>query len=218
MVSIRNFALERVLLQHFGSRLSLFRAHQGATAKDLAERAGVSRTTLRAIEAGDPRCSVTGYVRVASALGMPKKFELLGGVAEVADLGGHGAKYGFIKPLTTMLVSVEQARHRIQDIQSLALHDAALSVIRSDQGKVQQARDVLDQWLLTGSLHSSVLWLEWQNLLIHRQWRQVLDLTARGQQLRQASPLTSLLPAAIRQEVLSQIRELKTGVVLRVGA
>jgi len=42
----------------------------------------------------------------------------------------------------------------------------------------------------------------------------MLSRTRRAQALRQASPLVTVLPDEVRQRVLTQIGELKTGVML----
>jgi hypothetical protein len=58
------------------------------------------------------------------------------------------------------------------------------------------------------------LWQEWQEILRGAKWRKVMARTRRAQELRQASPLTAVLPAQIRQGVLDQVQKLRKGVVL----
>ena len=61
---------------------------------------------------------------------------------------------------------------------------------------------------------SSGLWREWQEILRKGAWRKVLGRSRRAQELRQASPLVTVLPEGLRQNILTQTRELKKGVVL----
>ncbi|MGP1629794.1 MAG: helix-turn-helix transcriptional regulator, partial [Giesbergeria sp.] len=58
------------------------------------------------------------------------------------------------------------------------------------------------------------LWLEWQSILEKGKWRKVLGRTRHALELRQASPLTPVLPAAVRERILSEVSSLKQGVVL----
>jgi hypothetical protein len=113
-----------------------------------------------------------------------------------------------------VLVSAESDRHRAQDLQSLALHEEAVRLARTDPALVQQAMDTVDRWLKTGDTRSSGLWREWQEILRKGTWRKVLGRTRRAQQLRQASPLATVLPENVRRDILAQVRGLKKGVVL----
>src|SRR3982751_2379697 len=63
-------ALDRQLLIQLGERLRRARQKQGLTGTALAERAGISRMTLNAVEAGEPAPTMGTYLRVMSALGV----------------------------------------------------------------------------------------------------------------------------------------------------
>jgi hypothetical protein len=79
-----------------------------------------------------------------------------------------------------------------------------------------QAQNTLDRWLASGNSRSMGLWQEWQEwqeILRGAKWRKVLGRTRRAQELRQASPLTAVLPAQVRQGVLDQVGRLRKGVV-----
>ena len=78
----------------------------------------------------------------------------------------------------------------------------------------QQAQATLERWLQSGPSRSSGLWKEWQTILAQGQWRKALGHTRRAQALRQASPLTTVLPEDARQNILAQVRELRQGVLL----
>jgi hypothetical protein len=102
----------------------------------------------------------------------------------------------------------------VQDLQSLALHEEAVRLVRSDPALLQQAQQTLDRWLLSGNSRSANLWLEWKEILRDGKWRKVLSRTRRAQELRQASPLTAVLPEEVRRNVLEQLKGLRKGVVL----
>ncbi len=52
-----------------GEHLVAWRKLQGLTAQQLADRAGISRPTLRRLEHGDPAVSMESFLNVARALG-----------------------------------------------------------------------------------------------------------------------------------------------------
>ena len=85
---------------------------------------------------------------------------------------------------------------------------------RTDPLLVQKALDTVERWLEIGDSRSSGLWREWQDILSKGAWRKALGRTRRAQELRQASPLATVLPEDVRQDILAQVRGLKQGVVL----
>lgn len=207
--------LERQLLLQLGDRLKRLRQAQGLGTVEMAERVGVSRPTLRAVEAGDPGPSMGTYLRVMSVLGVAGDLALLSGdILQPLPQGSAAARSRRSRPQVRVTVTADEAGHRAQDLQSLALHEQAVRLVRADPELVQQAQDTLQRWLSAGDSRSSGLWREWQDILLHRSWRKVLGRTRRAQELRQASPLVTLLPADVRRAVLSQVRALKKGVTL----
>lgn len=207
--------LERQLLLQLGDRLKRLRKARGLSAVDMAAQVGISRTTLGAIEAGDPGPSIGTYLRVMSVLGIAGELALLAGDAlQSAPPGVAGAQSRRARPLVQVRVSADESRHRIQDLQSLALHEEAVRLVRADPALLEQARSTLDRWLGAGHSRSSGLWREWQDILSQRRWRKILGRTRRAQELRQASPLTTVLPDDVRQGILAQVNELRQGVVL----
>jgi len=184
----------------------------------MASRVGISRATLRAVEAGDPTPSIGTYLRVMSALG------IVGDVALLADdvmrpVTANTEATGASRDaqLARIVISADTTRHRIQDLQSLALHEEAVRRARADPALLHQAQAVLQKWLHAGDQRSASLWFEWNDILEHRKWRKALGRTHRAQELRQASPMTAVLPPEVRKRVLQEVRELKEGVVLEIA-
>ncbi len=207
--------LGRQLLLQLGDRLKRLRKAQGMGTVEMARRVGISRTTLSAVEAGDPAPSMGTYLRVMLALGVGGELALLAGdILQPASPGSPAARSRQSGPVVQILVSADESRHRVQDLQSLALHEEAIRLVRSDPALLAQAQSTLERWLSAGNSRSSSLWGEWQDILRQGKWRKVLGRTRRAQELRQASPLPALLPEQVRERVLAQVSGLKKGVVL----
>lgn len=207
--------LERQLLLQLGDRLKRLRQAQGLGTVEMAQRVGISRPTLRAVESGDPGPAIGTYLRVMSELGVAADLALLAGdLHQPPPRGSAAARSRRARPLVHVTVTADDASHQAQDLQSLALHEAAVRLSRTDPALLQRAQDTLQRWLNAGDSRASSLWREWQDILHNRAWRKVLGRTRRAQELRQASPLVTALPDDVRRDVLDQVRQLKKGVKL----
>ena len=71
--------LQRQLLLQFGDRLRRLRKARKLSTVEMAKRVGISRTTLSAVEAGDPAPSIGTYLRVMAELGIGADMALLYG-------------------------------------------------------------------------------------------------------------------------------------------
>ena len=71
------FPQERRMLTELGARIRLARLRRGLTTTAVAQRAGISRTSLYNTEAGDPGASLGTYLRVLAALGLDGDFNAL---------------------------------------------------------------------------------------------------------------------------------------------
>jgi len=158
--------LDRQLLLQLGDRLKRLRKTHGLGTVDMAERLGITRNTLRAVESGDPAPSIGTYLRVMSVLGVSAELALLAGdTLQPAPQGSAAAQSRRGRPVVQVMVSAEDDRHRVQDLQSLALHEEAVRLARSDPALVRQALDTVERWLDAGDSRSSGLWREWQVIL-----------------------------------------------------
>lgn len=207
--------LERQLLLQLGDRLKRLRQAQGLGTVDMAVRVGVTRNTLRAVEAGDPAPSIGTYLRVMSVLGISGELALLAGdTLQPAPAGSAAARSRRAAPVVQVRVSADEAKHQLQDLQSLALHEEAVRLVKANPALVLQAQDTARRWLGTGDPRSASLWRDWLTILNAGTWRKALGRTRHAQQLRQASPLVTVLPEEARQRILQQVTDLKNGVVM----
>ncbi len=200
--------LDRQLLLQLGGRLKSARIKQGLTATEMAARAGLSRMTLSAIEAGEPTPTIGSYLRVMGALGFSGDLALL--ASEALERSTPPAS-GPQSP-GDLGVAVNDARHELQDLQSLMLHEEAVRLMQQKPELVQQALATLERWRSAGESHSRFLWDEWSVILHRRQWRRALAHTRRSRELRQASPLPTVLPPKTRQQILDEVQRLRAGV------
>jgi hypothetical protein len=146
------------------------------------------------------------YLRVMSALGVAGDLALVA----TGELRGDAADEAESK----VELGARNAPHDIQDLQSLLLHEEAVRLLRQQPELISSALEILEKWRASGSANSRPLLDEWSVILHRRDWRRVLARTRRSKELRQASPLTVLLPSQVRQRVLEDVRALKGGVTL----
>jgi len=208
--------IDQLLLSQLGDRLQRLRKERRLGTVELANEAGISRPTLRAVESGDPRTSIGVYLRVMSVLGVVGELSLLASGALGPNLG-HSASARSRHVMSPLKVSIEADRNssELNDMQSLALHLAALKAIKEDASLIDRARETLNRWLKNDpTSRSAPLWKEWDRILTNRYFRLITGRSARAQQLRQTSPLTVVLPDDQRNAILAEFRDLKRGVVL----
>lgn len=201
-----NSVLDQLLLLQLGERLKRARVRRGLTTTQLAQQAGISRMTLSAVEAGASAPTMGTYLRVMSVLGVSQHLAL---VASDALQGTSARRTDQQVSSHTVVVSVSpgDAQHELQDLQSLMLHEEAVRLMQKKPELIQQALETLERWRSAGDSHSRFLWDEWSVILHRRAWRRALSLTQRSKELRQASPLATILPAEVRQRVLEQVQQ-----------
>lgn len=204
--------IERQLLLQLGERLSRLRQDKRLGTVEMAALAGISRNTLRAIEAGDPGPAMGNYLRVMSVLGVAADLALLcGDTLHPASARSAAGRSSRIAPAVQVRISVDPTKHQLQDLQSLALHEEAVRQVKTNPDLLAQARQTAECWLDRGESRSRGLWCEWIEILDAGAWRKVLGRSRRAQQLRQASPLVTVLTEPCRQQVLQQVRALREG-------
>ena len=71
------FPQEQRLLSHLGERLKLARLRRKLSSTIVSQRAGISRTSLYKVEAGDPGATMGTYLRVMAVLGLEADIQTL---------------------------------------------------------------------------------------------------------------------------------------------
>lgn len=210
--------LERQLLLQLGDRLKRLRKARGLGTVEMSLLASITRNTLRSIEAGDPAPSIGNYLRVMSVLGVSGEMALLAGDALVpSPSDAASGRSRRAAPVVSLHISANEASHQMQDLQSLTLHIQAVKAVKTNPILLQQVQETLKRWLTKEDSRSYGLWLEWELILQKRAWRKVLGHSNHAQQLRQASPLVTILTDDERRHILQQANVLKKGVVLKGG-
>lgn len=189
--------VEEQLLRQLGARLRAARKARGLSAAELSAQIGISRTTLTAVESGDPSPTFGTYTRVFAALGY---------VADLALLASQSG--GVTLPSASTRRSIASGRHRPQDLQSLLMHRAAVALLRADPTLTARLQDTLARWQARDDANSRPLLDRWATIIAGRDWDIALAATEESRQLRQASPLPTLLSEGIRMDIIRQVRTL----------
>jgi transcriptional regulator with XRE-family HTH domain len=199
-------ASERDLLMRLGENLRATRTARKMSAQSLAQEAGISRTTLYAIELGDPSVTMGSYLRVMTELGVGANLPLLGSGAAPAALEARQQTPAYA---VAMPARSEPRPHALQDLQSLLMHEKAVSLIKKDPALRTRALGILDSWRANNDINAQPLLDEWQRILLSSDWKKALSRSQKANQLRQASPLPGLLAAEDRMQILQQVRALR---------
>jgi len=208
--------LERQVLFQLGDRLRALRKAMRMGTVEMAEKAGISRMTLSAIESGSPSPSMGNYLRVMSVLGVSGELAMLAGdTLRPAPAGTAAARSTHERPDVTIRIQAKSRLHKAQDLQSLVLHEAAVSKVEKHPEALQKVVSTLKAWREANpDSRSMSLWKEWEDILHVRAWRRALGPTQRAKQLRQASPLAFALSEEERRRIIAQVNALKQGVTL----
>ena len=76
-MKITKQATDAVVLAEVGQRLARWRLDKNLTQVQLAEQAGVSKSTVQRLESGDVSPQLSGFIRVCRVLDLIERFDLL---------------------------------------------------------------------------------------------------------------------------------------------
>jgi transcriptional regulator with XRE-family HTH domain len=172
--------VERQLLFQLGERLRRARKSRSLSSVELARQVGISRTTLSAVEGGDPSPAFGTYVRVLSALGMVADLAMV-----AASLPPTDADADPVAPMDL---------HRAQDLQSLLMHEEAVRLLREDPSLVARLQQTISRWSTRDDPNGRPLLQRWLDIVAARDW---------------ASPMATLLPQDTRLEIIRKVKALK---------
>jgi hypothetical protein len=106
-------------------------------------------------------------------------------------------------------VPFELGHHKPQDYQSLWMHREAVRMILAEDTLAEKTLAVLARWDTHVSTSSKPLRDTWVEIITKRDWAKALEVSERGNQLRQASPLGTILPNEVRLGIIRKMRVLK---------
>lgn len=197
--SVIDSALGRQLLAQLGVRLRNARLDRGISSVDFARQLAISRTTLHAIESGDSSPSIGVYVRVMAALGLVGDLALL----------GTGESEPQLDPAIELSRNAASRPHAAQDYQSLLMHRVAVRLLQGNPALIQRVIDTLDRWMATSDSNSRPLLEEWRDLIARGKWARALERNEHARELRQASPLTTVVPDDVRLDIIRKVKAWK---------
>lgn len=99
--------------------------------------------------------------------------------------------------------------HGPQDYQSLLMHQEAVRMLEADPSLADRLLTILANWDTQVSSRSKPLREKWVQIIKERNWSLAIEDSELANQLRQASPMASLLPDTVRFEIIRQVRRLK---------
>jgi hypothetical protein len=95
-----------------------------------------------------------------------------------------------------------------QDLQSRLMHQEAVRLLKLDPALASRALQTLARWRESGDPRTRPLWDEWEGIILASDWDAAVEKSERGNQLRQASPLATLLPADTRAQIIAFVKSL----------
>lgn len=78
-------------------------------------------------------------------------------------------------------------------------------MMQADPALIERAQGILERWY-SERTEPYLLWDEWRRILRDRDWETALSTSEWGSQIRQASPVSCVLPEEKRLEIIWECR------------
>ena len=97
--------------------------------------------------------------------------------------------------------------HRLAEERSIALHRAVAEKLRADSSLVTRAREVVEGWRATGSVHEAYVasWAELLRLPLEELCARLVDRGEHARALRQVSPFAGVLDPRERWRIRKSV-------------
>lgn len=89
------------------------------------------------------------------------------------------------------------------------MHQETVRMLQADPSLADRALATLARWDAQARNRPLPLRERWVQIIVERDWAAALEESERGNQLRQASPSSCLLPDEVRLSILAQVRQEK---------
>lgn len=150
--------LESSLLSALGERIKAARRRAGKSAADLAATVGISRTTLHAVEGGEPSTTMGTYMRVLGALGMAGDMVMVGtgaGSASPSPMpASSGVQHRHLNHSGYTLAAIDDIISRGESTSWARLHRASLV----DPGVMERVKAICQQHAGDAFAHRYQFW------------------------------------------------------------
>ena len=104
---------------------------------------------------------------------------------------------------------IKLEHHGAQDYQSLLMHQEAVRMVCDNPALIHRLLETLQRWDRQLDRSSKNLRDQWVVIINNRDWDKAIEDSELGNQLRQASPMATLLPNKVRFDIIRKIRSLK---------